>query len=161
MVSSKCKHLDRKEVATELGAFYICQDCGVSFVSKPRKLANLWIAQRFYQSRGSVYTGQLRSLLNSVQAGGIIFLLVKAVWNVMPPLWLLPVFWLIQLAVETFIGRLDFKKWKVGQTEGLFGFQYSPLSVETLRRLKNIEKKVNPEEYREDSVVDSFVKEEK
>lgn len=154
-MSKECRH-SLEKVINELGTYQICKLCGKTFVSKRRKLANLWIAQRFYQSRGSTYTGQVRSLLNAVTTGGIIFLLIKAVWDEIPPLWILPCLWLTQAIVETYMGIIDFKKWKIAQYEGLFGFQFSPFSIENLRRIKNIEKVVNPTDYREESIVDSI-----
>ena len=153
-MTTKCKHSGIETVITELGTYYICQSCHQLFVSQKRKLINLWIAQRFYQGRGAVYTGQIRSLLNAVTTGGIILLLLQAVWGEMPPLWILPLLWLVQTVSETLIGFRDFKKWKIAQNEGGFGLQYAPLTVELIRRLKNIEKVVNPEDYRDESVVD-------
>jgi hypothetical protein len=141
-------------VVTELGTFYRCEKCEELFVGKTRSLTNLWIAQRFYQSRGSVYTGQVRGLIGSISTGGVILLLVQAVYGKMPPLWVLPLLWLIQTVLETILGIKDYKKWKVAQNEGLFGIQFSPFSLEMLQRTKNIEKMVNPADYKEESIID-------
>lgn len=151
----ECLHETTEVVRTELGAFFICRACGHRFIDKKRRLVNLWIAQRFYQYRGAIYSSQLSSLLASVTSGGVIFLVINMVWEVTPTLWILPAIWVVKLIVETTLGYIDFKKWKVAQTERLFGFRYAPLEVEQLRRLMNIEKVVNPSEYKAESIVDS------
>jgi len=133
-------HFGANFIETELGKYYICDKCGKKFVSLRRKVFNLWIAQRFFQGRGCAYTGWFMGLSQAIQTGGIAFLFIKAATGWLPPIWLIAVLWLSQATFETWTGYKDYKHWKLAQNEGLYGFNYSPMAVEQLKRQRNIEK---------------------
>ena len=152
----KHKHQGARKIETELGTYYICDICEEKFQSWKRGLYNLWVGQRFFQGRGIVYTSWINGLFQAIQTGGMVFVLIKLATGSMPPMWIIPVLWFLQMAIETLIGIKDYK-WKGAQNEGLYGFNYSPLAVEQLRRQRNIEKVLCEhlgKEYQKDSVVD-------
>mgnify|MGYP001586058208 CR=1 FL=1 len=155
-------HRGAGKIETEFGTYYICDICQERFVGWKRKIANLWIAQRFFQGRGTVYTSWFNGLANTIQTGGITFLLIQSIFGKMPAIWILPIIWLFQTIGETWLGIKDYKKWKIAQKEALYGFPYSPLGIEQLQRLRNIEKSVCEKlnlPYQKDSIIDLIQKE--
>ena len=152
----KHKCIGSRKIESELGTYYICDICNEKFENWKRKIANLWIAQRFFQGRGITYTSWVNGLFQAIQTGGMVFVLIKLATGNMPPMWIIPIVWFLQMLGETWLGFKDYKKWKIAQRESLYGFPYSPFAIEQLQRLKNIEKVVNPKEFKEESVIDYF-----
>ena len=158
--NNSCNHPSRKPIVNEIGVqYYQCNDCKKRLISVRRRLGNLWLLQRFYQSRGASYTGWLMGLMNMVQTGGILVLLLSP-QNSKPAIWVFIIAWLLQQSFETWWGYKDYTKYKLAQTEGLLGLPYSPYALEVLKRIKKIERAVSHypvrSDYTEESVTDMF-----
>ena len=152
----KHKHSGDKRIETELGTYYACEICGEPFESWKRKITNfVFIKFDFYCGRGEKYISHINGLINTCGGLGVVWLLIFG-FSASSKAWVLIIIWLAQKALVYWLGHKDYHKWKIAQREGLYGFKYAPLAVEQLRRLKNIERVVNPEEFREESVVDYF-----
>lgn len=74
-----------------------------------RKLGELFIKYRVRSGRGGVFTSEIDGLLNAFQRGGVVILLINSYFNILTPLWILPVFWLAQKLFEYGMGWYDEK----------------------------------------------------
>ena len=95
-------------------------------------------------------------LYNTIQTGGVLYLLFAKDGNDSIALWVLVMAWLIQAILETILGRKDYKKWKLAQREGVLSASYTPLTIETYDMLKDIHQKVCPERFDSQSVLDEY-----
>ena|SRR3990167_1736870 len=153
----KHRHSGGRILETELGAFRVCDICGKPYEGWKRKLANYWIKWKFYTTRGEAFIADINGLWNTIGGGAMGILAYKFVAeNSKISLLILGSVWIFQKLLVLVLGYLDYHYWKIAQREGLYGFRFSPFAVEQLRRLKNIEKMVNPKDYKEESVVDYF-----
>ena len=150
-----CKHIHYETTETELGKTYKCKDCGKNITHWPRRLGNLYNKQRLYQGQGASYTSWIQGIYNTIQTGGILVLLFGGERTKMLAIWVFILAWLIQMAVETWIGRKDYKQWKMAQRQSILGASFTPVPVEILRILNELRDKIIPEK-KQSSVLDQF-----
>ncbi len=147
------QHRGASTIETIFGKRYVCDICGQEFESTKRKIANLWVKQRFYQSQGASYTSWIAGIYNTIQTGGIIYLIIGGEKAKGVAIWIFILAWLLQALFETWIGHKDYTKWKLAQTGSTLGSSYTPLQQDWNDRIRKIEKKIAPETFNEKSVI--------
>lgn len=110
------------------------------------KLAEAFVKFRARCGRGSSFTGEIQGFVNAFSQGGIILLIVDRFFDILLPLWILPLVWLFQKMVEYSIGRYDEKYLGLWHLEARYiPYNIDPWKKEVLGRIKNIEEQQNPE----------------
>lgn len=103
-----------------------------------------WAKYRNRSGRGNALTGELKGLFLILSQGGVLLLVIERFFGILLPLWVLPVFWIIQKIVEYYLAKFDQKVLKFWQAENDFASrQTNPFNDELLSRIKNIENKLN------------------
>jgi len=74
-----------------------------------RKLGELFIKYRVRSGRGAVFTAEIQGLRLAFTEGGVILIVINQYFHVLAPLWIIPLFWLLQKAFEYFAGWYDEK----------------------------------------------------
>lgn len=153
---SRHQHIPQR-YDTELGTIYKCLSCGQDITRWTRKLQNLYIKQRYYQAQGQSYTSWFMGMCQTIQTGGILALIFGGdnARTVAP--WIFFFGWLAQTIFETWMGRMDFKKWKMAQRQTTLGASFTPTTVETLRILNELRDKIAPE-LKKPSILDNQLK---
>ena len=115
---------------------------------------NLFLDYKYNLGRGEAIIGEFETIVMFGGAGAMIVLAVEK-WSG----WLMPWSWVIILAIfmrflKVYIGSLDRNILKIGQAAAEYNTKKSldPINREKLDRIKNIEKKVAPETYKEEHV---------
>lgn len=105
-----------------------------------RKFGEAYILYRIRSGRGASFTGELDGLLNALQRGGVIILIINQYFHWLTPLWLLPAFWLAQKLFEYFAGWYDEKKLGWWQFENNYvTANTNPYMVKMMNHLIKIE----------------------
>ena len=151
-----CKHIPEK-IETELGITYKCWLCGKNITSLKRRLGNLWIKQRTYEGQGHGYMSWLQGIYTTITTGGVLYIIFGGKNNGVA-LWILICYYIIQVAFETWIGYMDYHKWKLAQRQNTLGSIFSPTTTETLRILNELREKFIPEDTTP-SIVETFKRE--
>lgn len=111
-----------------------------------RTFGETYIKFKIRSGRGTTFTNEIEGLLNAIQRGGVIILLINTYFHVLAPLWLLVAAWLLQRTFEYFMGWLDEKhlKWWAFENHYLQNNKnINPFQNELLERIKNIENKLS------------------
>jgi abortive infection bacteriophage resistance protein len=140
----RCNHIPER-IETELGTLYKCKVCGEDITHLGRRIQNLYIKQRFYQGQGQSYTSWIQGIYNTIQTGGILVLIFGGEKVKMLAIWVFVLAWAIQTIIETWIGRQDYKKWRLAQRQTTLAASFTPATVETLRILNELRDKMAPE----------------
>lgn len=105
-----------------------------------RKFGEAYILYKIRSGRGSSFTGEVDGLLNAFQRGGVLILIINQYFHWLTPLWLLPVFWIIQKAIEYYLGYKDEKKWGWWKFENNYvTANTNPFMAKMMEHLKTIE----------------------
>lgn len=108
-----------------------------------RRLGEAYALYRLRVGRGTAYTSEVQGLLDALQKGGVIILIVHSYFHVLPPLWLLPIFWLTQKIFEFGMGLLDEKYLHWWQFENNYQSEHlNPWNKELMDAVRRIEKKL-------------------
>lgn len=108
--------------------------------SLKRRIGETYILYKIRVARGAVFTSEIDGVLNSFQKGGVIILLINSYFHWLPPLWLLPVLWAVQKALEYFLGWLDQNHLRWQHFENEYNSRYlNPWNEDLLNRVKSIE----------------------
>lgn len=109
-----------------------------------RKIGRIYILYKIRVARGSTFTAEIDSLVNSLQRAGIVFLIVDRYFHALAPFWLLPTLWLLQKIVEYFLGWFDQEHlhWQHFENE-FMSYNLSPWNDEMLKLTKDINNKLN------------------
>ena len=112
---------------------------------------NKFVDYKYYLSQGEMIFGEIESLITSGGIGGIIVLMVERYSGWLMPWQMVIVLVLALRVLKVFVGRLDKKYLKLGQAMAEYGQrkQINLFEMEKMERLKNVEKKVAPETYKE------------
>ena len=111
--------------------------------SLKRIVGEVYIKYRIRIGRGGTFTSEVTSVLNSVQQGGILIILISQYTHWLMPLWLIPALWFLKQALEYFLGWLDQNHLHWQQFENQYTAEFlSPWNIEAMERLKRIEDKL-------------------
>ena len=108
--------------------------------SLKRVIGESYVKYKIRVSRGGTFTSEVTAIMNSVQQGGILLLLVNQYTHWLLPLWLIPALWFIKQGVEYFMGWYDQTHLHWQQFENQYNAEMlSPWNTEIMNRVKNIE----------------------
>ena len=168
------KHQGAEKTIHPWGVYYKCSICGKEFESWKRKIINWFFWKwRFFCSIGENYIADLNGLINVMGGLGVIFMLMKAWWNTMPGGSYLVGIWAFQKVLVFWLGYMDVHHWHIFQNSNVGTMEFNPPQVESLERLRNIERilcegikpenidkgqETQPLPYKKESVLDNIKK---
>ncbi len=152
---SSHQHIPQR-IETELGVVYQCSSCGQDITHFTRKLQNLYIKQRFYQGQGQSYTSWLQGIYNTIQTGGIIYIILGGKARGLA-IWVFILAWLMQTIFETWLGRQDYKKWKMAQRQTTLSASYTPITAEMYGMIRELHQAKFPDKQRP-NILDQITK---
>lgn len=93
--------------------------------------------------RGGTFTAEIDGLVNAFNRGGIIIILINTYFHWLPPIWIIPLIWLLQKGTEYLLGWYDQNHlhWQQFETD-YTARNLNPWNVELLNRVKNIENEI-------------------
>lgn len=113
--------------------------------SLKRRIGEVYIKYKIRVGRGQTFLAEIDGVINAFQKGGIILLLISTYFNYLLPLYLLPLFWILQKIIEYFLGWLDQKHlgwWRFETRYMQENENINPFQAELMSRIKNIEDKL-------------------
>lgn len=108
------------------------------------KLGTLYANYRLNSGRGGIFTAEIMGIMQAMTQGGVIILLLDSYFHIKPPIWIIPIIWIIQKSFETFMGWLDREHLHWWQKENnLAKIHTEPFLVAMDDKLKKILEKLN------------------
>lgn len=112
--------------------------------SLKRIIGEIYVKYRIRIGRGATFTSEITSILNSIQQGGILVLLLNQYTHWLMPIWFIAFLWVFKQGLEYLMGWYDQEHLHWQQFENQFtSSQLNPWNDELMRKIDNLQEDLN------------------